>query len=84
MNNYNYFAYTEVNDNFVDGTFGFREEYINKNGEPFYINYLQDDANYYNGNPYLFILAGSGGGTGYMYLNWIIVTCGVPYVVNVS
>jgi len=39
----------------------------------------------YNGGiPYLFVSAGSGGGSGFMYLNWIIVTYGVPYVVSVS
>ena len=83
LNNYNYFAYTDVNSNFVPGTFGFREEYINNDGELFYINYLQDDENVYDGNPYLFISAGSGGGSGFMYLDWVIVTYGVPYVVSV-
>jgi len=38
----------------------------------------------YNGNSYLFISAGSGGGSGFMYLDWVIVTYGVPYVVSVS
>jgi len=40
----------------------------------------------YVGNPYLFISAGSGGGSGYMYLDldWVIVTYGVPYVVIAS
>jgi len=38
----------------------------------------------YVGTPYLFISAGSGGGSGFMYLDWVIVTYGVPYVVNVS
>jgi hypothetical protein len=84
LNNYNYFAYNDVNSNFIPGTFGFREEYINNNGESFYINYLQDDENYYDDNPYLFISAGSGGGSGFMYLDWVIVTYGVPYVVSVS
>jgi hypothetical protein len=84
LNNYNYFAYADINNNFIDGTFGFREEYFNNDGEPFYINYLQDDANVYDGNPYLFVSAGSGGGSGFMYLDWIIVTYGVPYVVSIS
>ena len=53
LNNYNYFAYADINNNFIDGTFGFREEYINNDGEPFYINYLQDDVNVYAGTPYL-------------------------------
>jgi hypothetical protein len=32
--------------------------------------------------PYLFVSAGSGAGAGFIYLDWIIVTYGVPYVVN--
>jgi len=36
------------------------------------------------GTPYLFVSAGSGGGSGYMYLDWVIVTYGVPYVASVS
>ena len=81
---YNKFTYNEVNsNNFIPGTFGYGEEY-NTNSQSFYINYLQDDANFYDGNPYLFISAGSGGGSGYMYLDWVIVTYGVPYVVSVS
>ena len=47
------------------------------------IHYLQDDASVYVGTPYLFVSAGSGGGSGFMYLDWIIVTYGVPYVVSV-
>ncbi len=47
------------------------------------IHYLQDDASVYAGTPYLFISAGSGGGPGFMYLDWIIVTYGVPYVISV-
>jgi hypothetical protein len=68
-----------INNNFVPGTFGYFEEY-----NTFYINYLQDDVSVYVGTPYLFISAGSGGGSGFMYLDWIIVTGGVPYVINVS
>jgi len=49
-----------------------------------YGHHLQDDASVYYGTPYLFVSAGSGGGSGFMYLNWIIVTYGVPYVVSVS
>jgi hypothetical protein len=45
---------------------------------------LQDDASVYVGTPYLFISAGSGGGSGFMYLDWVIVTYGVPYVMAVS
>ncbi len=80
---YQSFIGDNVNSNFVPGTFGYDEEY-NTNSQSFYISYLQDDANYYDGTPYLFISAGSGGGSGFMYLDWIIVTYGVPYVVSVS
>jgi len=83
LNNYNKFTYSDVNSNFVPGTFGYKEEY-NTHSQRFYINCLQDDASVYVGTPYLFVSAGSGGGSGFMYLNWIIVTYGVPYVVNVS
>jgi hypothetical protein len=68
-----------INNNFVPGTFGYFEEY-----NTFYINYLQDDLSVYTGTPYLFVSAGSGGEPGFMYLDWIIVTYGVPYVVSVS
>jgi len=69
------FIYGEVNTNFVPGTFGYDEEYNSlSQSQPFYISYLRDDASMYDGYPYLFISAGSGGGSGYIYLNWIIVT----------
>ena len=68
-----------INNNFVPGTFGYFEEY-----NTFYINYLQDDLSVYSGTPYLFVSAGSGGGSGFMYLDWIIVTYGVPYIISVS
>jgi hypothetical protein len=73
------FTYSSTNDNFVLGTFG-SEEYYSSPLQSLTINYLQDDANIYVGTPYLFMSAGSGGGSGFMYLNWIIVTYGVPYV----
>ena len=77
---YQQFSSNEVNSNFVPGTFGYEEAY-----NTFYINYLQDDVNAYaSGNPYLFVSAGSGAGPGFMYLNWIIVTYGIPYIVNIS
>jgi len=83
--NYVQFAYGNVNSNFVNGTFGYEEEYNSlSQSSPFIIYPLQDDANYYDGNPYLFVSAGSGGGSGFMYLDWVIVTYGVPYVVSVS
>ena len=82
---YGLFLSSEVNNNFVPGTFGYDEEYNNKNnGETFYINYLTENPSNYIETPYLFISAGSGGGSGYMYLDWIIVTYEVPYVVSVS
>jgi len=82
---YNYvsFTYGDVNNNFVNGTFGYDEEY-NTNSQSFYINYLQDNESVYSEAPCLFISAGSGGGSGYMYLDWIIVTYGVPYIINVG
>ena len=82
--NYQKFTSGDINVNsFVPGTFGYAEEY-NTLSQSFYINVLQDNANYYNGNPYLFVSTGSGGGSGLMYLDWVIVTYGVPYVMNVS
>jgi hypothetical protein len=83
LNNYRDFTPNDTNSNFVPGTFGFKEEY-NTSSQSFIIYPLQDDANYYDGNPYLFISAGSGGGSGFMYLDWVIVTYGVPYVVYIS
>jgi hypothetical protein len=73
-----------VNSNFVNGTFGYDEEYYNNNGEKFRVHHLVDSATVYMGTPYLFVSAGSGGGSGYMYLDWVIVTYGVPYVISVS
>ena len=84
---YNEFTYNDVNSNFIPGTFGYDEVYNGQNdqlGNSITINALQDDANVYSGTPYLFISAGSGGGSGYMYLNWVIVTYGVPYIASVS
>jgi hypothetical protein len=81
--NYQYFNPSDINVNFVPGTFGYKEIH-NSLSQPFYINYLQDDVSVYVGTPYLFVSAGSGGGSGFMYLEWIIVTCGVPYVISIS
>ena len=81
--NYNKFTYSDVNSNFVPGTFGYAEK-CNTLSQPFYINYLQDNVSVYLGTPYLFVSAGSGAGSGFMYLGWIIVTYGIPYVVSVS
>ena len=63
---------------FINGTFGYREKYENIPS----INYLIISGNYYQ-QPYLFISTGSGGGNGYMYLDWVFVTFGVPYEVTV-
>jgi hypothetical protein len=82
---YKYFAFTfsDINDNFIPGTFGYNEVY-NKIAERFFIDTLTNNINNYIGTPYLFISTGSGGGPGFMYLNWIIITYGVPYVVSIS
>ena len=82
---YSGFTYGDVNNNFINGTFGYEETYNSlSQPQPFYINYLQEDSHVYFGYPCLFISAGSGGGSGFMYLDWVIVTYGVPYVVSVS
>jgi hypothetical protein len=83
LNNYEPFSVDDINSDFIPGTFGYDEEY-NKIGERFFIKYLTDSINNYIGIPYLFVSAGSGGGSGYMYLDWIIVTYGVPYVISIS
>ena len=80
---YHLFAFDNVNSNFIPGSFGYDEEY-NKIGERFFVNYLTGNLDNYIGTPYLFISAGSGGGSGFMYLNWIIVTYGVPYIISIS
>jgi len=83
--NYARFTYNEVNNDFIPGTFGYNEEYNNENNEEtFREKNLVDNFNSYIGTPYLFISAGSGGGSGFMYLDWVIVTYGVPYVVSLS
>jgi len=86
LNNYQQFTSDDVNNyNFIIGTFGYDEQYNLQSGTYFTINALQDDVNAYSsGTPCLFISAGSGGGAGFMYLDWVIVTYGVPYVVSVS
>ena len=87
LNNYNGFNSDDVNNNFVPRTFGYDEEYNGQRsnlGNGITIDYLQDIASVYDGTPCLFISAGSGGGSGFMYLDWVIVTYGVPYVVSVS
>jgi hypothetical protein len=83
---YGYLPFISDNTNSnVLGTFGYDEEYNSlPQSQPFHVNYLQDDTSVYVGTPYLFVSAGSGGGSGFMYLNWIIVTYGVPYIVSIS
>jgi len=79
LNRYQYFNPDDINNNsFIPGTFGSREEY------DIIIHHLQDDASMYSETPYLFVSAGSSAGSGFMYLDWIIVTYGVPYVVSIS
>ena len=85
LNRYNYFDSGNINNNFVPGTFGSREQYNSlSQSQSITIHHLQDIESVYNGNPYLFISAGSGGGSGFMYLDWVMVTYGVPYVVDMS
>ena len=83
LNRYLPFTYSEVDNNFIPGTFG-SEEYYNSLSKPLTISYLQDETDVYTGTPYLFISAGSGGGSGFMYLDWVIVTYGMPYVISLS
>jgi len=80
---YSRFTSDNVDKNFIFGTFGYYEYYVSLS-QSLTIHYLQDDVSVYVGTPYLFVSAGSGNDPGFMYLNWIIVTYGVPYVVNVS
>jgi hypothetical protein len=84
---YQPFTPNDTNSNFVPGTFGYAEGYsgsLDNSQSAVTIHYLQDDLSVYSGTPFLFVSAGSGGGSGFMYLDWVIVTYGVPYVVNVS
>jgi len=81
------FSPNDVNNDFIPGTFGYREEYIgsiSNQRSNIIIHHLQDDADVYAGTPYLFVSTGSGGGPGFMYLDWIIVIYGVPYVLSIS
>jgi hypothetical protein len=87
LNNYRRFASSDVNNNFILGTFGSLEEYTGSIGNSqsnIIIDKLKDDFSAYFGIPYLFVSAGSGGGSGFMYLDWVIVTYGVPYVISLS
>ena len=84
MINYYRFTYGNINSNFIPGTFGYNEEYYNNNEGRLRVHHLVDSVTDYMGAPYLFVSTGSGGGSGFMYLDWIIVTYGVPYIVNAS
>jgi hypothetical protein len=87
LNKYRPFTYDDVNSNFIPGTFGFKEGYMGSIGNSqsnIIIDELKDDLKVYSGIPYLFVSAGSGGGSGFIYLDWIIVTYGVPYVISLS
>jgi hypothetical protein len=81
---YQQFGPNKIDSNFIKGTFGYHERYISNLQSPLVIKQLIDDLSMYFGTPYLFISAGSGGGSGFMYLNWVIVTYGVPYVISIS
>jgi len=60
---YSGFTSSDVDTNFVPGTFGYQEGYNSlSQSRPFHVNYLQDDTSVYVGTPYLFVSAGSGGG----------------------
>ena len=83
-----YPTFQYINNSFIPGTFGYYEGYtpdsLNNLGSQITVNYLQDDASIYVGTPYLFISTGSGRDPGFMYLDWVIVTYGVPYVISIS
>jgi hypothetical protein len=81
------FSPNDINNNFIPGTFGYDEGYsisISNSQSNIIIHHLQNDLDVYYGQPYLFISVDSEGGSGFMYLNWIIVTYGVPYVISIS
>jgi len=83
---YQPFTSDNINNDFVNGTFGYDEGYNDQSNSNnnIIIDYLQDIASVYDETPYLFVSTGSGGGSGFMYLDWVIVTYGVPYVASVS
>jgi len=83
LNRYSPFTSDNINNDFIPGTFGYYERYTGSiSNLQLTIDKLRDDLGVYVGTPYLFVSAGSGG-SGFMYLNWIIATYGVPYVVSV-
>jgi hypothetical protein len=87
LNMYVKFSPNDINNNFIPGTFGYDEGYsisISNSQSNIITHHLQNDLDVYYGQPYLFISVDSEGGSGFMYLNWIIVTYGVPYVISIS
>jgi len=87
LNKYQYFSPSDINGNFVLGTFGYQEKNtisISNQQSNIIIHNLQNNLSVYSGTPYLFVSTGSGSGSGFMYLNWIIVTYGVPHVLSIS
>jgi len=87
LKRYHDFTPNNINGNFVPGTFGYYEKYsssISNLQSTIVIDKLKNDLKVYFGTPYLFVSAGSGSGPGFMYLNWIIVTYGVLYVLSIS
>ena len=87
LRKYRHFIHSEIDSNFVPGSFGYHEGYtgsISNLQSNIVIDKLKNDLKVYFGTPYLFISTGSGDGPGFMYLNWIIVTYGVPYIINIS
>ncbi|MGC9106140.1 MAG: hypothetical protein ACP5HQ_06965 [Thermoprotei archaeon] len=87
LNKYHSITYPSSNfpSSFINGTFRYAEAYKDNNGNIYTIqNPLVENINYYQqGQPYVFISAGSGGGSGYMYLDWVIGTFGVPYEITI-
>ena len=65
---------------FINGTFGYKEIY---SGIQQPVSYLVSNSVNYQGQPYLFISTGSGGGSGFIYLNWIVATFGIPYMMSI-
>jgi hypothetical protein len=75
-----------IDSNFISGTFGYLERYssVGNSQANIIIKELKNELSKYYGQPYLFISTGSGDSPGFMYLNWIIVTYGVPFVLSIS
>ncbi|BBL45219.1 hypothetical protein MJ1_0040 [Nanobdella aerobiophila] len=62
---------------FISGTFGYME-YC----QGVYNRYIDNLViNNFGNQPFIYFSAGDGGGTSYIYLDWLISSFGVPYVV---